>query len=190
MSFVYPIARGSAPVVVLLISVLALRKSVSPGAAIGVLVVAIGIMLVRGVRMAAQARDLILALSVGVCIAGYTLVDKHGIRHANPIAYLELVFTGMATAYLVGVWRRSGSEALRAAISPRSILAGVGCFGGYALTLAALRLAPAASVAAVRESSVVMATVFVALTGRERVGATRLLGAVAVAGGIALVSVG
>jgi drug/metabolite transporter (DMT)-like permease len=190
MSFVYPIARGSAPVLVLLVSVIVLGTSASPGAAVGILVVAIGIVLVRGVRSAVRLRDLILALSVGACIAAYTLVDQHGIRHGNPIAYLELVFTGMAVAYVVGVWRLSGPGALRAAIGPRSILAGIGCFGGYALTLAALRLAPAASVAAVRESSVVMATAFLALTGRERVSATRLLGAVAVAGGIALVSLG
>jgi drug/metabolite transporter (DMT)-like permease len=190
MSFVYPIARGSAPVLVLLISLMFLGTAVSALAAVGVLVVAVGIVLVRGVRSTGRASDLALALSVGACIAGYTLVDKHGIVHGNPIAYLEIVFALMSIAYVLGVWRVRGSAALRAAVNARSLLAGLGYFSGYALTLAALTLAPAASVAAVRESSVVMATVFLALTGRERVGTTRLLGAVAVAGGIALVSVG
>ena len=60
------------------------------------------------------------------------------------------------------------------------MLAGVGFFGAYALTLAALRLAPAASVSAVRESSVVMATAFLAISGREQIGAERLAGAIAV----------
>jgi drug/metabolite transporter (DMT)-like permease len=177
-------------VLVLLIGVIALGASVSLEAALGVLAVAVGIVLVRGIRVSDQRRDLGLALSVGACIAAYTLVDKHGIRHGNPIAYLELVFAGMAAAYLIGVWRLIGARALRAAINGRSILAGIGCFGGYALTLAALRLAPAASVAAVRESSVVMATAFLAVTARERVSAARLVGAVTVAGGIALVSLG
>ncbi len=190
MSFVYPIARGSAPVLVLLISVVVLGSSVSAGAAIGVLVVAVGIVLVRGLRSAGRPRDLGLALSVGACIAGYTLVDKHGITHGNPIAYLEIVFALVSLAYVSGVWRVRGASALRAAVNPRSILAGVGYFGGYALTLGALTLAPAASVAAVRESSVVMATGFLALTGREPVGRLRLAGAVAVAAGIALVSLG
>lgn len=188
MSFVYPIARGSAPVLVLMISVTALGASASAGAAIGVVVVAAGIVLVRGIRATGRPRDLLLALSVGACIAGYTLVDKHGIRHANPIAYLELVFTGMAIAYVAGVWRLRGSIALRRAVNLRSVLAGIGYFAGYALTLGALTLAPAASVAAVRESSVVMATGYLAITGREHVGRGRLLGAVAVAAGIALVS--
>lgn len=190
MSFVYPIARGSAPVLVLIISVIALGTSISGAAAIGVLVVAAGIVLVRGIRGSARPRELALALSVGACIAGYTLVDKRGILHANPFSYLELVFAVVASAYVVGVWRSRGGAALRAAVNRRSVFAGVGFFGAYALTLAALRLAPAASVAAVRESSVVMATGFLALTGREHVTATRLIGAAAVAGGIALISLG
>jgi uncharacterized membrane protein len=190
MSFVYPIARGSAPVLVLVIGVIALGTPVSGLAACGVLVVAIGIVLVRGVRSAGRPRDLGLALSVGACIAGYTLVDKHGITHGNPIAYLEVVFTLVSLAYVAGVWRVRGRRAVRAAVNVRSVLAGIGYFGGYALTLAALTLAPAASVAAVRESSVVMATAFLALTGREHVGRLRLAGAVAVAVGIALVSLG
>ena len=188
MSFVYPIARGSAPVLVLLIGVVALGTTVSVGAAIGVLVVAVGIVLVRGVRGAGRGRDLALALSVGACIAGYTLVDKTGITHGNPIAYLEIVFAVMAGAYLLGVWKLRGGAALRAAVKPRSVVAGIGYFGGYALTLAALTLAPAASVAAVRESSVVIATAWLAITGREHVGRRRMVGAVAVAAGIALVS--
>lgn len=190
MSFVYPIARGSAPVLVLAVSAVGLGSSVSALAAVGVVIVALGIVLVRGVHGSARAADLVLALSVGACIAGYTLVDKRGIRHGGPISYLELVFAVVALAYVLGIWRVRGAAALRTAVSPASVLAGVGYFGGYALTLAALRLAPAASVAAVRESSVVMATAFLAVSGRERVGRGRLIGAAAVVGGIALISLG
>ena len=71
-----------------------------------------------------------------------------------------------------------------------TLLAGVGMFGAYALVLAALRLAPAASVSAVRESSVVMATAFLAITGRERDRDGAAVGAVAVVAGIALISLG
>jgi len=190
MSFIYPIARGSAPVLVLIAGVVALGASVSVLGAVGVIVVAGGIVLVRGFGASGRARDLGLALSVGACIAGYTLVDKHGITHAGPITYLELVFGVTAVGYVLFVLRLRGGTALRAAVNRRTLLAGVGFFGAYALTLAALRLAPAASVAAVRESSVVMATAFLALTGRERVGRERLAGAIAVVIGIALISVG
>jgi drug/metabolite transporter (DMT)-like permease len=191
MSFVYPIARGSAPVLVLAVSALALGRRLSVVAAVGVLLVAGGIVLVRGLRGGTtRVRHLGLALSVGACIAGYTLLDQRGIRHASPIAYLELVLAVTAAAYVAGVWRARGAGALHRAVTWRTVLAGVGVFGSYVLVLAALRLAPAASVAAVRESSVVIAAVWLALSGRERVGAERLAGAVAVVAGIALISLG
>jgi drug/metabolite transporter (DMT)-like permease len=100
------------------------------------------------------------------------------------------VFGLTAIGYVFGVWRVRGGTALRAAVSWRTVLAGIGFFGAYALTLAALRLAPAASVAAVRESSVVMAAAALAVGGREQLGPTRFAGAVAVVGGIALISLG
>jgi drug/metabolite transporter (DMT)-like permease len=190
MGFVYPIARGSGPVLVLIGGAIVAGAGVSFVAALGVLVVAVGIVLVRGLRSSGRPRDLALALSVGACIAGYTLVDKHGIAYGNPLAYLEVVFGVVAIVYLVGAWRVRGGSALRAALGWRTVLAGVGFFGAYALTLAALRLAPAASVAAVRESSVVMAAAVLAVTGREKVGAERLAGAMAVVAGIALISLG
>jgi drug/metabolite transporter (DMT)-like permease len=190
MSFVYPIARGSAPVLVLVFGAIALGTSVSLLAGAGVLAIAGGIVLVRGLSGEGHPRDLALALSVGACIAGYTLVDKHGIQHANPLSYLEAVFALAAVAYLAWAWRTRGRAALRAAIALRTFIAGIGFFGAYALALAALRLAPAASVAAVRESSVLIATAVLAVSGRERVSAGRLAGAIAVVAGIALVSLG
>ncbi len=190
MSFVYPIARGSAPVLVLAVSVLALGAGVSVLAAVGVVLVAVGIVLVRGLRASRGLRDLTLALAVGACIAGYTLVDKRGIEHGAPISYLELVFAATAVAYLGGVWRARGTRALRAAVSPTSLLVGVGFFGSYALVLAALKLASAASVAAVRESSVLIATAIVALRGHEHVTPQRLAGAATMLTGIALISLG
>jgi drug/metabolite transporter (DMT)-like permease len=188
MSFVYPIARGSAPVLVLAIGFVALGTRVSVAAAVGVVLVALGIVLVRGVGRSAHARELALALGVGACIAGYTLVDKHGIVHGSPLCYQELVFAVTAVCYVAGVLFVRSGAAVRAAVNRSTLLAGLGFFGSYALVLAALRLAPAASVAAVRESSVVMATAFLAVSGRERVGAARFAGAVAVVAGIALIS--
>ena len=190
MSFIYPIARGSAPVLVLIVGVVALGAGVSPLAALGVVVVAVGILLVRGLNTVGRPRDLALALGVGACIAGYTLVDKHGITHAAPIAYEEVVFALTAVGYVSGVWRVRGGPAMRAAVNPSTLIAGIGFVGAFALALAALRLAPAASVAAVRESSVVMATAVLAIGGREQIGAERLAGAIAVVLGIALISFG
>jgi drug/metabolite transporter (DMT)-like permease len=190
MGFVYPIARGSAPVLVLIAGAVASAGRPSAAAAFGVVLVACGIVLVRGLRTRHRPRDLALALAIGACIAGYTLVDKHGVTHGNPLAYLQVVFSIAAIGYFLGTWRARGLPAIRRAVSPSSLLAGVGFFGSYALTLAALRLASAASVAAVRESSVVIAAAALVLTGREPAGRGRLAGAGLVATGVALISLG
>jgi len=88
MGFVYPIARGSAPVLVLVAgSLFAAAGKPSAAATCGVILVAFGIVLVRGLRAEHNRRDLVMALSIGACIASYTLVDKHGVEHGNPLAY-------------------------------------------------------------------------------------------------------
>jgi drug/metabolite transporter (DMT)-like permease len=68
------------------------------------------------------------------------------------------------------------------------VAAAVAAFSAYALVLAALRLAPAPEVAAVRETSIVLATLLAALFLRERVGLRRLAGAAVVVGGVALIA--
>jgi drug/metabolite transporter (DMT)-like permease len=190
MSFVYPIARGSAPVFVLVVSVVALGAGISALGVVGVLLIAGGIVLVRGLTNSGRPRDLALALAVGGCIASYTLVDKHGIVHSAPITYLELVFAATAVGYLIPTWRSRGARALQAAITWPTLVAGAGFFASYALTLAALSLASAASVAAVRETSVVIAAAVLAVSGRERPRIERIIGSVAVVGGIACIAFG
>ena len=91
MSVVYPLARGIAPVLVLVVGVVALGASASPAQVVGVAAVCCGVLLVRGLRLEiSAARGVLLALAVAGCIAGYTLTDKYGIRHASPLAYVEL----------------------------------------------------------------------------------------------------
>jgi drug/metabolite transporter (DMT)-like permease len=188
LSFVYPIARGVGPVLVLVVSVAALGAGVSVGEAAGVVAIAGGVLLVRGVGSGAAGTGLVLALSVAGCIAAYTLVDDHGVEHAAAMAYLEMALLITAPVYALAVATTRGAGALRTAATPRAAAAGVAMFAAYALTLAALELAEAAPVAALRETSVVMATVAAAVTAREHVPPRRLAGAVIVVAGIALIA--
>jgi drug/metabolite transporter (DMT)-like permease len=185
---VYPVARGAAPALVLAAAVVT-GTATDAGQLVGVALVVAGIALVRGSGVAGLSRrDLLLALSVAATIASYTLVDKHGLEHASPVPYLEAVMVGPALAYTLFVARRMGVPAVRAAVGRGSLLAGACMFGAYALVLAALQRAPAAPVAAVRESSIVMAPLFAAALLRNPIGRRGLLGAAAVAVGVAVVA--
>ena len=183
LSVVYPIARGLAPVLVLAASVVFLDAGSSTGEVVGVVLVGSGVALLRGLRHGSRA-GVALAVGVACFIAAYTLVDRYGVRHANPLSYLELAFLPAAICYPLVL----GRARTQAAIRPAIVVSGLAMFGAYALVLLALRLASAASVAAVRESSVVIAVVLAAVVLREPVGRRRFAGAVVVAAGVALIA--
>jgi drug/metabolite transporter (DMT)-like permease len=186
LSVVYPVARGTSPVLVAALSVVA-GASLGARQLAGVVLVATGVVLVRGLG-AVRGRAVGLGLAVGCSIAAYTVVDKHGIPHASPIAYLELVMVIPSVVYVAAVARLKGAGAIRSAVSPAPAVAGVASFVAYALVLAALARASAASVAAVRETSVVFATALAGLVLHERVTGWRLAGACLVVGGVTVLA--
>lgn len=189
LSLVYPIARGSAPVLVL-VGAAVVGATVGVAQAVGVILVGIGVILVRGARSRADARGFVLSLAIGGTIAGYTLVDKEGIQHAAPLPYLVLALAPVAMATLVIQLRSGGVGSLRSEFDAAALAAGALTFTAYALALAALEVAPAASVAAVRETSVLFAVALGALLLREDVSRARVAGAVVVVTGVALVALG
>jgi len=190
LSSVYPLARGTAPVLVLVTSVAFLGADVSGLAAAGVVAIAVGVVSIRGLGRKADAGGVAMALLCGVTIAGYTLVDKEGLKHAGAIPYLGAMIPAPAIAYLLLVTRHRGRGAVRAAFGPLSVLVGSGMVGAYALALAALARAPAAPVSAVRESSVLIATAVAVFVLHERAGRVRLAAALAITGGIAAIALG
>ncbi len=190
LSLVYPLARGLAPVLVLIAATLVVGAQHSPAQVAGVVLVAVGVILVRGLRGGARPADLAFTLGIAACIAGYTTIDKFGVVHADPLAYYELVMGWPSLAYGAWILASEGPAVVRRQVGWATLLAGLGMFAAYSLVLAALGLAPAASVAAARETSVVMATAMGGLVLHEHVGRRRMLGAVAVVAGIVALALG
>jgi len=189
VSVVYPIARGSAPVVVLVFGALALSEDVAAGAVVGVLAIAAGVLAIglgalpgqMARKSALPRRDVWFGLAIGAVIASYTLIDSEGVERADPIAYLALVVLPCALVYPFVAKTRPD-------VGVRTALTAAATFGAFLMVLAAFRLAPAAPVAAVRESSVVIAALLAAVVLHERVDGWRLAGAVAVAAGVAAIA--
>jgi drug/metabolite transporter (DMT)-like permease len=189
LSLVYPIARGLAPVLVLVGSVLILGQQLPIASVIGVVMVAIGVVLVRGLRSPASWSDVAMAVGIAGLIASYTLVDQRGVGYSNPITFVVLVTGIPAVIYSSTLAVRGGPRRLRVAATRSVLVGGVAVVAAYSLVLAALAIAPAAEVSALRETSIVMATVLAAVVLKERVERSRWLGSVVVVGGIALVVV-
>src|SRR3954454_1355028 len=210
VAVVYPVARGSAPVLVLLVTTLVLGVALGAQEVVAVALVAGGVLAVRGFGRDARPRDGVLGLAIGVMIAGYTIVDDHGLDHAAALPYLEVVTGIPAVFYAVWIARQrgipaalrarrltgaariatglsahvSGASRLRAELTARTLAAGLAAFAAYGLVLLALERAEAAPVAAVRESSVVIVVLLAAAMGRERLTPARLIGASAIVLGV------
>jgi drug/metabolite transporter (DMT)-like permease len=188
VSVVYPVSRGVAPVLVLVAGVVALGDGVPALAAAGVILVAAGVMFVGGSPAHGSRRDLLFGLAIAAVIASYTLVDSEGVDHAQAPSYLAILLTPSAIVYALVLAGNGRGAELRAAVGPRAVLTGALVVAAYACVLAALRLAEAAPVAAVRESSVVIAALMAAVFLGERVDARRLGGAVLVVAGVASIA--
>jgi drug/metabolite transporter (DMT)-like permease len=189
VSVVYPVARGSAPVVVLVFGAIALKEDVALGAVVGVLLIVLGVLLVGlgafrfrfATENAQPWRDVGFGLAIGAVIGAYTLVDAEGVERAAPVAYLALVVAPCAVVYPLVTRTRPD-------LGLRSLATAAATFGAYLLVLAALQLAPAAPVAAVRETSVVIAAFLAAAVLHEKVDAARIAGAAAVVAGVAAIA--
>lgn len=188
LSVVYPLARGLAPVIVLAAGRLVAATPPSSLQVAAVVVISGGVLLVRGFKRLGHLRDVGLAVAIAACIASYTLIDKGGLRYADSIVYQELALIPVAVVYGLTVVRLKGAAPLRAELTLPTFFISIAMFGAYALVLAALRLAPAAAVAAVRESSVVIVTILAAVVLRERVTWVQIVGSACVVGGIALLA--
>lgn len=185
LSLVYPVARGISPVTVLLLS-FAVGGHPGPVGAVGGLLVGAGVLALRGVGR----RGVAFGLSIGLLLGTITTLDNFGVEHAATFPYL-LVMTVPPMVVVVGLdLIRGRLPVLRAHADWKTALAGVGFVSTYALILAALRLAPAPTVSAVRETSIVIALVLSVVVLREPVTRRRFGAACVVALGAALAAFG
>lgn len=197
----YPIMRGSAPLLVALGSATVLGETLSGVAWVGVCCITLGVLLV-GLSRPADAlhhgRALAFALANACVIAAYTFVDGTGVRVSaaaggTAASYVLLLFVldGIPYPALVA-WQRGaqGRPALWAYARqrwPLATLGGLASLGSYWVALWAMTRAPVALVSALRETSVLFATVLSVWVLKERFGVQRVLGAgVIVAGVVAL----
>ncbi|HSS60697.1 MAG TPA: EamA family transporter [Candidatus Limnocylindrales bacterium] len=192
LSAVYPIARGSAPLLAVAFGLIVLGERLSAPQLAGVALLVAGILAVTISQ--AGGRATLPALLTGLTIAAYTSVDRLGVRLTAPWFYAWLLFSLMAIELPIALAIASRFLGKAGAIeSPgwrTSAVIGVFMWAGYFLVLWALSLAPLAVVAPVRETSIVAVAAWGVWRMRERRGAAvKLTGAVATLAGVALLAV-
>lgn len=173
LSVVYPIARGTAPLLAVAIGVGLLGERLGVAGSLGVVALLAGFLLlqqpwraIRGHR--AFDPSIAFALATGVTIAAYSAVDRVGTRLIDPLPYAAILW--VTASIVLVVWNRvvsggavfaGGREQVR-----RAAIGGWLTLIAYLLILYALSVAPLSGVAPLRES----ATVFAAAWGSVRLG--------------------
>lgn len=180
LSHVYPISRGSAPLIVAVVSVAVVGESLSRQAGLSVAVIALGIMsltLTRGAAGFREPRAMLYAVGTGVFIAGYTVVDGVGARladSAHSYTFWVHLFNGIPITLLALYLRRG-----QVAVSVRrywkvGVLGGLVSLAAYWIVIWAMTHAPLALVSAVRETSMVFAVLIGVFVLKERLDLARL----------------
>lgn len=193
LSVVYPIARGSAPLIAVVVGLVVIGERLETVQLVGVGLLLLGILTVT--MSQARGRATGPALLTGVAIATYTSLDRVGVRLSTPLMYGWLLFALMAIELPLSIWiaaRFRAPVAAGVAAPPtwrRAVVIGAFIWTGYLLVLWALSLAPLAVVAPVRETALVAVAVWGVWKLRERSGAAlKLSGAVATLAGVALLA--
>ena len=190
---VYPIARGTSPLVVALGAYFLVNEhlGVIPLAGVAILATGLASLALSSGRITRSELPAVgVALLTGLTIAGYTIVDGLGVRHSHdPYAYAGLLFTLMGPVFVVvAAFRRPGLSWLTGPSAGKGLLAGALSLVAYGTVLWAQTRAPLAEVAAIRETGVVFAALIGMKLFSEGFGTRRLAAALVVAAGIVLIS--
>ena len=200
LSVVYPLARGSAPLFLLIWSTLFIGDRPSAAGLAGIVIIALGLYLINLPRLAAWREPLRalrqagprLALLAGLCISLYTVIDRVGVTRLNPLLYTYLALWLTVLFMTPYTLRAVGWAGLRAELRSsrfNSVIAGFTTLAAYAIVLYAIRAGVLVSYAgAMREISVVFGVIAGLVLLKERGSAMRVLGGVAVAAGVALIA--
>lgn len=198
MSLVYPLTRGAAPALTALCSTFVLNERPSACGWLGVALVSGGVILLavdhaagdHGREARFQPAPVLLALANAAVIALYTLADGQGVRvSGNAFSYTSWGFLLCALLFVPAAMLIRKKEAtLHFKMHWRRSLVGGGCsIGAYSLALWAMTRAPIASVAALRETSILFGVLIAAFTLKERISKTRAAAALIIVVGAVII---
>ena len=196
LALVYPVARGTPPLLVVPLAILLFDERLSPQGLAGIGLVVLGIYATHAGlaggsgRGQPNRRALALALLTGACTAGYSLVNKLGVELVPVPLYAILVFFVDALLIHLVLWARGGLAwpFRRHAPRGRMVVVGVLMMSAYLAVLAAMARAPVSYVVAAREVSIVVAAVLGVLVLHERHSAGRIAGAAVIFAGLVVIA--
>jgi drug/metabolite transporter (DMT)-like permease len=186
LNLVYPVARGSAPVLLALIAYLTIDEQLTLAEMTAIALISGGILTLI-IGRSSPPMAVVCALATGTSIAGYSFLGGLGVRSSDSVftfqAWLEILTgVGMLAFSLAQDPRRLVASA-PASWAP-GFLAGILSLGGYLAFLAAAKVLPLGPVSALRECSLIFGTLIGTVLLKEAFGLRRMIGAGLVTSGV------
>lgn len=193
----YPLARGIAPLITTVGAIIFIGEVPEGLTVLGIVVLSFGALLMslRGSSDLSKfnRRAVGFALLTSMLIAGYTLTDGYGVRLANTASsYAAWLFfcDGLCSIAIGFLYRGRGLLNVLASEWKTNLLTGGLLAGSYWIIMWAMTKAPIASIAALRETSILFAMLISVLVLGERVTPWRVLATVFIVGGVVILRIG
>jgi drug/metabolite transporter (DMT)-like permease len=192
-SQMYPLARGTAPWVVAVVSATVLGKPLAPAELFGVAAISaglLGLVLLGGRPGRKQLPALGTAVLTGLMIASYTVVDGLGVLNAPLLSYVGWMFLleGLPMPVIAALWRRRQVPALLPSCAVPGLVGGLVSVAAYGGVLWAQTSGALAPIAALRETSIIFGTLIGTFFFGERLGRHRAVAATVVLLGVVSIS--
>ena len=192
LSAAYPVMRGTAPLLTALVTLGLLGEPASPQQMAGIALVGSAMFVMIWGRHLAR-EGLGWAIATGVCIAGYTIVDAHGVRAApSSVSYIVWLFLvmGCVVVTMFGIATRGAVFAAAVRQWRPGVVAGALSIITYGMALRAFALGPTAPLAALRETGMVTALLISVIVLKERATRGRITAVLGILAGAAIILTG
>lgn len=200
LSQVYPIARGSPPLLIALWSALFIDERLPLLGYVGITLLVVGVYLASLPTLqdfskplrALTHRPAQWALLAAICVSVYSLIDKVNVAFTTPLVYNAWLYAGISAGYAPYVWlprHRASTLAEFKTNWARILIGSVATIGSYLLALTGMAMTAASYVGAVRATSVVIGALFGWLLLKESFGPVRVLAAATMVVGLLLIAV-
>ena len=201
LSLVYPVARGMGPMLVPVLAVILLGEIVETMAIVGIAAIVGGIytiswwgnfhQVLRSPLLFLRSAGMRYAVLTGLTIAVYSIVDKEGVGHIQPLLYIYFMFIGTVALLAPYILANKGMETVKAEWRANAVpitVSGLLAFAAYGLVLTAFSLSRVSYVAPAREVGIVIGVLMGIFLLKEPFGRGRLLGSGLIVGGLVLIA--
>jgi len=190
LSFIYPIARGSSSLLLVVISVIYLSDKISLLGFIAILIVCIGLFLISySDRLKFNYNAFGLGFLTAIMITAYTLVDGIGVRNSpNPYTFLYwmLLLNGTPALIVSFLVKNTGMRVINKDLIFTGILFGILAPLAYGIVVWCMQYLPIAYVSSLRESSIIFATLIGMIFLSENTASKRIFPSIFIVVGISI----